>query len=197
MERRPKNYNIQFVNEIENKDLSKLIKSELRTFSWSNSLYLISILGLLALIGYELLNQTESYDLIFQFSLGVVMGLLIIPIHELLHGSYFRWLGCNAIDFVCDFKNMEFSTSARDFVLSRSEFVVLLLFPFVIILMGGIFLYLYFESHGVLILSFVLFHTSLCAGDFALISFVNKIKNTQLRIHYDANEKKTLFAIDN
>jgi len=196
-DRIPDNYNLQTIAEVKDEDLSRLIGVEIVKFSWTNILYYVSCLSTIFLLGVHVLDQSIDSGLLFQVIVGILLGLLIVPLHEFLHGSYFNLLGCESVDYDFNWKKGEFSASVHHFLMKQKEYIFLLLFPFLIVWMDATILYLIFSGFRVLILTTLLMHISICAGDFALVNFVRNLDSESLKIYYDREKRKTFFTIDN
>ncbi len=194
-ERNPDDYDLHTVAEVADKDISRLIRAEILKLSLTNMLYYTSVLSTLFLLSYHVFYQPFDGGLLFQFTVGILLGLLIIPLHEFLHGTYFSLLGCESVDYRFDWKRGEFSASAHHFLITKKEYILLLLFPFLIVWIDCTILYLILSELRVLILTTLLMHISVCAADFALVNFVGNIKNEKLKVYYYRGKEKTLFTM--
>jgi len=145
----------------------------------------------LILILYFLVYGLQTGRLTFgefmrEFALGLISGsFLVIPFHEGFHGLAYKIAGAPKIHFGADLKQMIFYVAAHNFVLSRKQFYLVALAPFVMINIIISIIYLvtaWFEIHTILFL--LLFHNIMCIGDFAMISF------------YQVHEDKELYTFD-
>lgn len=103
----------------------------------------------------------------------VLPFLLIIPVHEMIHGIAFKIMGAKKLTFGANIREMVFYVTADRFVLNKSMFIFLALTPFCIF--TAFFIWFLFSSSfvvqwiGAMLLCL---HTSCCIGDFALISYI-------------------------
>lgn len=123
------------------------------------------------------------------FALGFCGLIPLIPIHELIHGLFYKLDGAPSVQYKANFKKFIFYAMADQYVVNFYSFVVLALAPFVII--NSLLLTAILFTSGSLSFLFagMLFvHTAGCAGDFALISYFLE-NNTKNLVTYDDIEK--------
>ena len=201
MERSARHYQndrFEVLAEINNDDnFHDFIGVQLKKRSFSINFYIIFLFVLTLLlisIFFSIFSEHSSIELSFyQLGLGIFCGLFLIPIHELLHGFYLKNLGCISINFEWDFLKFRYSCFSDRFVMSNKEYHRFLLVPFTIITITLLLLAGIFSHLVVLFLSMLLIHSSICAGDFALVSFSSRLNKNLLFIYYDSKVKKTVF----
>lgn len=113
------------------------------------------------------------YGILVSVTMVTLLLLIIVVIHELIHGLFFKLFAPNSrVKF--GFKSGMAYASSPGSIFSRGEFIIILLAPFVIITLIGITL-MVFYPHGSYKYILIL-HTAACAGDFyfAFIIFANK-----------------------
>ena len=135
-------------------------------------------------------------SLLIQLALGAFAGsILVIPVHELIHGLAYRILGAKKIIFGADLTQFIFFVTAKHYVVSGKEVHLLTLAPFVIINMLTICLTLWLFPQWTLFSGvFLLSHNIMCIGDFAISNFVSKAKG---RIYnYDEPENKMSYFFE-
>lgn len=167
-------------------------------YSW---LYAIVNLAMLAFILVSsisiLLDHSQGWKrLLIQLALGAFTGsILVIPLHELLHGLAYRILGAKKIIFGADLMQFIFFVTAKHYVVSGREIHFLTLAPFVIINLCTIWVTLWLFPQWILFAGVFLFsHNIMCIGDFAISNFVSKAKG---RIHnYDEPENKMSYFFE-
>ena len=128
------------------------------------------------------------------FALGFCGLLPLIPLHELIHGLFYKIDGATVVQYKANFKKFIFYAMADQYVINFSSFVLLALAPFVII--NSLLLVALVFSTGSLSFLFagMLFvHTSGCAGDFALISYFLEHDYKHLVTYDDVAEGKSYF----
>ncbi|MFT4533577.1 MAG: hypothetical protein ACJA1A_000918 [Saprospiraceae bacterium] len=176
---------------------NEFIGTQIKKRSFSINSYLAFMFVLTwVLISILILRFSEHSSIekfLCQLGLGILFGLFLIPIHELLHGIYLKALGCRLIVFEWDLLKFQFSCSSNQFVMSRKEYHLFLLVPFIIITAILLLLACIYGHFTALFLSMLLMHSSMCAGDFSLLNFSVKLNRNHLFIFYDPKVKKTLF----
>lgn len=127
---------------------------------------------LLVISVYSLIKSGAFMDHLSEFSLGIALFFLLVPIHELIHGFMYRRAGAQKVSYKAEWKKLVFYAMADKFVTYKVPFIYIALAPFVVInslLILVVFLApasQYFIWMGALFM-----HTGGCSGDFALISY--------------------------
>ncbi|MFN6091995.1 MAG: DUF3267 domain-containing protein [Bacteroidota bacterium] len=107
-----------------------------------------------------------------KFALGFCVLIPLIPIHELIHGLFYKLDGAAKVQYKANFRKFIFYAMSDQYVINFYSFVILAIAPFVIIntllIIGSI-----TTSGGwhFLFAGALFMHTAGCAGDFALISY--------------------------
>lgn len=183
----------EILAEINHDDtFDKFIGAQIKKRSFTINIYLV-FMFVLSWVLISIFISIFSGNLLYQLGLGVFSGLLLIPLHELLHGVYLRALGCNSIDFEWDLFKFRFSCFSNGFVLSKNEYHLFLLAPFITITASLLLLVCFYSQFAVFFLSMLLMHSSMSAGDFSLVNFSVNLNRNQLFIYYDHKVKKTMF----
>lgn len=136
---------------------------------------------------------------ISQILLHTVMGMIIFPIlcipfHELLHIVPYVISGAKRIRVGMDLKQYLFYVTAHRHVTKSLQFKIVALIPFIVISL--IFLFMVFYLPGLWKWSMSLFlfvHTTMCAGDFALLNFYFLNRKKKIYTWDDADEKMAYF----
>jgi hypothetical protein len=129
-------------------------------------------ISLLVISVYSLIKPGAFLDHLSEFSLGIALFFLLVPIHELIHGFMYRRAGALNVSYKAEWKKLIFYAMADKFVTFKKPFLYIALAPFMVInslLILVIFLApssQYFIWMGALFM-----HTGGCSGDFALISY--------------------------
>lgn len=167
-------------------------RTNLMIFFWSVCLIFA---GLALMIRIDIAGYFPFKNLFFHSFLGlVVFPLLIIPIHELLHVIPFLLSGARKIRAGIDLKQYLFYVTAHRHVVGARDFKLVAYAPFIIL--NVIFLVLIFLLPGLWkwSLSLLLFiHTTMCAGDFALLNFFRINKKRKVYTWDDADAKIAYF----
>ena len=162
-----------------------------RTYSWLN---IALLLGLIGLMVYEWMDGRSLGAVIGQLGWGMLLLMLIIPVHEGLHGLAYRCLGATDIHYTANFKKFYFTAQAHHFIVQEQGFYLLAFTPFVLINLLALLAMIILPTHYLLMLSAFLFmHTTACGGDFALASYFYTQKNSGLLTFDDVPNKITYF----
>ena len=124
----------------------------------------------------------------------IVSTIVIVPVHELLHGMVFLIFGAKKLEFGANLKQFYFYVTAGNFVLNKTQFTLLALAPFIIF--SIVFIIIAVISGPVvswISLLLLAYHTSCCIGDMAMISYMN-IHGKHGKIYsFDDVETKTSY----
>ncbi len=125
---------------------------------------------------------------------GIFAGsLLIIPVHELLHGLAYKMLGAKKIHFGADPEQMIFYVTADRHPISGREIYFLALLPFLLINLSAILVIILWFPHFTLFVLFLLLsHNIMCIGDFAISNYVF-LTHTRVYSFDIVSEKKSFF----
>jgi len=160
---------------------------------------MIIILAFLGLIvSYIHGNIVHNYSLIGvlkQYLYGLLISFtIVIPVHEIIHGLAYFILGARKIRFGAKLKQFAFYSVAEDFVTNRTAFYILALSPFIILSVANLYGFFYVRGiAGYTYLSILFFHSTMCAGDFALMSYYEIHKNKELYTFDDVKNRISYF----
>jgi hypothetical protein len=166
--------------------------SGLTVFFWSACIiFLVTAIRVrINIIGYF-----PKPDILFHSALGlVIFPLLCIPVHELLHIIPYFISGAKKIRVGMDLKQYLFYVTAHRQVATPLQFRIVAVTPFLFI--SVIFTLLIFLLPGLWKWSLSLFlfvHTTMCAGDFALLNFYFLNRNKIIYTWDDADKKMAYF----
>jgi hypothetical protein len=177
---------IQFV-------LENLKKNSLLTLFFG-SVCLI-FLGLIVFIRIKIAGYYSLPEIIWHSVMGlIVFPLIAIPFHELIHIIPYYISGARNIRVGMDLKQYLFYVTAHRYVAAPLQFVIVAIFPFLII--SVVFTLLVFLLPGLWKWSISLFlfaHATMCAGDFALLNFYFLNRNKKIYTWDDADRKIAYF----
>ncbi len=167
-------------------------RSTLMIFFWSACLIFLGSAIIIRIRIAALFPFTE----IFWHSIvgSVIMPLICIPIHELLHIIPYYLSGARNIRVGMDLKQYLFYVTAHRYVASPLQFRIVAVMPFLLISVACILLI--FLIPGLWKWSFSLFlfiHTTMCAGDFALLNFYSLNTGKKIYTWDDADQKTAYF----
>jgi len=134
-------------------------------------------------------------SIFFHSMLGLVLfPILCIPVHELLHVIPFLMTGARRIRIGLDLKQYIFYVTAHRHVASPGEFRFIALVPFIILSIALIIMIILLPGLWKWRLSLLLFvHTTMCAGDFAMLNFYHINKDKKIYSWDDADDKVAYF----
>jgi len=167
-------------------------KSVLIVFFWSSCLV---FLGIAIKMRINIAGYFPIADILFHSFLGlIIFPLLCIPVHELLHIIPYYISGAKKIRMGVDLKQFLFYVTAHRYVASPLQFKIVAVIPFFII--SVTFTLLVFLLPGLWKWSMSLFlfvHTTMCAGDFAMLNFYFLNSNKKIYTWDDADKKEAYF----
>lgn len=167
-------------------------RTGLTMFFWSVCFVL---LGLALTIRINIAGYFLLKNIIFHSFLGlIVFPLLIIPVHEILHIIPFLFTGARRIRAGLDLRQYLFYVTAHRHVVNSRQFGFVAYTPFIIVSLILLFLILILPGLWKWSLSLLLFvHSTMCAGDFALLNFFRINKKKKVYTWDDADEKIAYF----
>jgi hypothetical protein len=167
-------------------------KTILTVFFWSSCLlcFGISLVIRIELSGYFELKRIMTHTL-----LGlIVFPVLIIPIHELLHIIPYFISGARRIKVAMDLSQFMFYVTAHRYVATSRQFKIVALVPFITLSITALILVFYLPGLWKWSISLFLFvHTTMCAGDFAMLNFYHINKSRKIYTWDDAGLKEAYF----
>jgi len=172
----------------------------LRKSNLSIRFYLLIIIILFTGMVISLIHGTLAHNyrfmgLLKQYLYGLLISFtIVIPVHEAIHGLAYFLLGARKIRFGAKLKQFAFYSVAEDFVTTRPAFYVLALSPFIILSVANLFGFFYVHGYaGYTYLSILFFHSTMCAGDFALMSYYEFHKDKELYTFDDVKNRISYF----
>jgi len=160
-------------------------------------LSLLAMLALLAgafLVGIFLRERT-SLSILKQYGYGTIISFTaVIPIHEIIHGIVYFLLGARKIRFGAELKQFAFYAVADKFVTKKTGFYFLALSPFVIITLLNLAGFLFVPGvASYTYISVIFFHTTMCIGDFALLSYYDTHRDKEIYSFDDVDNRMSYF----
>ncbi len=140
-------------------------------------------------------SNMNTVSLLKQFLYGLIISLtIIIPLHELIHAIVYFILGARKIRFGAALKHFAFYAVADDFVASRAGFIFLALSPFVVVSLLNLSGFIFVSGDAsYTYMSVLFFHATMCAGDFALLSYFEYHRDKELYTFDDVKNKTSYF----
>ncbi len=167
-------------------------KSGVTIFFWSVCIiFLVTAIRIRMNIG----GYFAFRDILTHSVIGMVfLPLACIPLHELLHVVPYYFTGARKIRVGMDLKQYLFYVTAHRHVATPRQFRIIAMIPFILISLALVFLILTMPGLWKWSLSLFLFvHTTMCAGDFALMNFYHMKKGKKIFTWDDADRKIAYF----
>ena len=157
-------------------DVLPFIQRHLFVWNRVTVVYLLSTLLLLAgLVASSITNWSNIGGIIpflIRLAIGfIALPILVIPIHEGIHGLVYKLLGAKQVRYTADLKRFIFTAQANNFVVNKSEFYWLAFSPFLVVTIFGLLTIWVFPTYADIIIAFLFAHSTMCAGDFGLASY--------------------------
>ena len=167
-------------------------RSGLMVFFWTVCLIFLSmaIKVRINIAGYFLIRNVLLHS-----TLGfIVFPLLCIPVHEILHIIPFYFSGAKNIRAGMDLKQYIFYVTAHRHVTTPIQFCIVAITPFLIISVAATLLVFLIPGLWKWSLSLFLFaHTTMCAGDFAMLNFYFLNRDKKIYTWDDVDKKEAYF----
>lgn len=140
-------------------------------------------------------RDMNTISLLKQFLYGLIISLtIVIPLHELIHALGYFLLGARKIRFGAVLKHFAFYAAADDFVANRNAFIFLALSPFVIVSLLNVAGFIFVHGYAsYTYISVLFFHATMCAGDFAMLSYFEFHRDKELYTFDDVGKKISYF----
>jgi hypothetical protein len=167
-------------------------KSGLMVFFWS---VCIIFLGSTLTIRTNIAGYFPIRNILFHSLLGlVIFPILCIPVHEFLHIIPYYLSGAKNIRIGMDLKQYLFYVTAHRYVISPLQFRIVAIAPFIVISLTLLLLVFLVPGLWKWSLSLFLFvHTTMCAGDFALLNFYFLNRDKKIYTWDDVDKKEAYF----
>jgi hypothetical protein len=167
-------------------------QTRVMVFFWS---VCILFLLLAVTVRINISGYFQFKNIFFHSFLGfIIFPILSIPVHEFLHIIPFLITGAKRIRIGMDLKQYIFYVTAHKHVTSSKQFNFIALVPFAsfsVALLILIFLLPGLWKWSLSVLLFV--HTTMCAGDFAMMNFFHINRHRKLYNCDDADRKECCF----
>jgi hypothetical protein len=167
-------------------------KTNLTVFFWGVCMIFF---GISIIIRIDISGLFELKKIFAHTLLGlIVFPVMIIPIHEGLHVLPYFISGARNIKIGMDLNQFMFYVTAHKHVASPSQFKIVALIPFLVITLLTLLLTLWLPGLWKWSLSlFLLAHTTMCAGDFAMLNYYYINRRKKIYTWDDADLKEAYF----
>jgi hypothetical protein len=175
--------------EIPYSEIVPFVFDHIRKKSGVNLLFMsvcILFLGIAITIRIDIAGYF-SFSNVFKHTLTglIIFPLLCVPVHEFIHIVPYYLYGARKIRVGMDLQQFIFYVTAHKHVAGRLQFIIVALLPFILISFITLIFILYLPGLWKWSFSLFLFvHSTMCAGDFAMLNF------------YWINRKKKIYTWD-
>jgi len=157
---------------------------------------IIFLAYLLRIITFQIMpGSCDAITTLWQLFLGFILyPVLLVPVHEGIHGLVYLLEGATKIKFGADLKQYIFYVTADHFVLNRKSFYKLAFTPFIFLSLALATASFYIQppySWGFSLC--LLAHGTMCIGDFALASLFAEDPEKEIYTYDLASEKTSFF----
>lgn len=156
----------------------------------------LSFIGFGIMIVLHMLDGGSFIAVVGHFSWGILLTILLIPVHEGLHGLVYKFIGAPKVSYTADFKRFIFTAQADQFIINEKEFYYLAFTPFLVISLGCILVGLLFPAYFMIATCIFVFHTMACGGDFGLAAYFYQHSGTGMVTYDDVEAKESYFFVE-
>ena len=183
------------IAEIPYSELVPFILRYLKNVTFVTFIYWTLCLIYLIVAAFIRFQMKTGLDTLLHALFGlIIFPVLIIPVHELLHIIPYYLTGARNIRIGMDLKQYFFYVTAHRYVAGPVQFIFVALLPFILI--SAILIILIYqvpEPWKWSLSSFLFVHTTMCAGDAALVNFYFVNRKRKIFTWDDADEKVAYF----
>jgi hypothetical protein len=178
------------IDRLVHKELIPFIQKYIKTKTRYSILYVVCNIMIVAWIVFWFLRFSDIKDNPLNFAyahffLGLVLALLLVPIHEFIHVLAYKSQGAVSTSYDANLKKFYFLAIADQFVANALEFQIIALAPFVVVSSILLLLLIFVPLlWSFTILGLLFMHTSFCSGDFGLLSYFEHHKDKEM-VTYD------------
>lgn len=167
-----------------------------RNLTWVTALHYAFSVALLSIA--IAIGVIDGYSLdawLSRFGAGVLSFLVLLPIHEAIHGIVYKLAGARDVRYGVSLRQFYAYAIAHRFVASRRVFVWVAAMPFLVINTALVVAAILVEPYRFYLVSVLLFHTAGTSGDFAFLNYLWIHRREEFYTYDDADEKASyLFA---
>ncbi len=167
-----------------------------RNLTWVTALHYAFSVALLAIAVATGITGGYSLDTwLSRFGAAVLSFLVLLPIHEAIHGIVYRLAGARDVRYGVSLRQFYAYAIAHHFVANRRVFTWVAIMPFLAINTALILAAVLVEPYRFYLVSVLLLHSAGCSGDFAFLSYLWIHRREEFYTYDDADEKVSyLFA---
>ncbi len=184
------------MDELEHQDLMPFIQRYIKKRTQATILYYVANILMMGLAVGLLIRfaKTGFAEAFAHFAYGVALAFLLIPLHEYIHALAYKSQGAKQTSYDANLRKFYFMAMADQFVANRKEFQIVALAPFMVItLMLTILLFIVPGLWMVTVAGAMLTHTSMCSGDFGLLSYLDVHRDKEMVTYDDKSAGRSYF----
>ena len=184
------------MDELEHQDLMPFIQRYIKKRTQATILYYVANILMMGLVVGLLIRFSKAgfADAFAHFAYGVALAFLLIPLHEYIHALAYKSQGAKQTSYDANLRKFYFMAMADQFVANRKEFQIVALAPFMVItLMLTILLFIVPGLWMVTVAGAMLTHTSMCSGDFGLLSYLDVHRDKEMVTYDDKSAGRSYF----
>lgn len=190
----------RFITSVEHENVVPFVFSYIWKKNKVTYLYfganIIFLVYLLRIITFQMIPGSWSLGTtLWQLFLGFILyPVLLVPVHEGIHGLVYLLEGATKIKFGADLRQFIFYVTADFFVLGKNSFYRLAFAPFIFLSLALTAASIYIQPPYSWGFSLCLFaHGTMCIGDFALASLFAEYPEKEIYTYDQASEKTSFF----
>jgi hypothetical protein len=185
----------QLLAELTHKELAAFVAEYYwRRKSWVTAAHYFFSFGAVAAWVYVGLQKHRTFDdWLATFGDAVLCFIVLLPLHEGIHGAVYKICGAQDIRFGGSLKQFYAYAVAHRFVIGGCDFAWVAIAPFLVINALLAVAAVIFPAHGFFLIAVLLFHTAGTSGDFAMLNFLWLHRRDGVYTYDDADAKKSYF----
>jgi hypothetical protein len=171
------------LDKLEHKNLISFTATYMKKLTKYSAFYYLTNLILFGLAGYFFVKGYDlpNYDFGARFVnllYGLAIAFLLVPLHEYIHVLAYKLQGAKKTSYATDLKKFE--------IVALSPFIVITVILIILAFVGS-------SNWSLIITGVLIAHTSMCSGDFGLLSYFELNKEKQVLTYDDIENKISYF----
>lgn len=159
--------------------------------TWFHYLFTLCALGLWVAAGWQAGRSVD--DWLQQYGSAFIAFIVLVPIHELIHGAAYRAQGARDIRYGVSLRQLYAYAIAHHFVAGQRAFAWVAVAPFVVINTALVVAALLLPAYQGFLFAVLLLHTVGAAGDCAMLNYLWLHRHQEVYTYDDAGEQKSYF----
>lgn len=159
--------------------------------TWAH--YALSIVILAALLRVGFVEHLGFDAWMTRFGNAVLSFIVLLPLHEWLHGVAYRLHGARDIRYGVNLRKLYAYAVAHNFVIGRRGFAWVAITPFLVITAGLVVATVIFDAHRFFLAGVLLLHTAGTSGDFAMLNYLWLHSHREVYTYDDADSHTSYF----